>query len=59
MSKKFCNILIHACLRYFYHVSEAVPPVEGTQCSFVVFGALTCWALLHFLCDLKAAQMSM
>ena len=28
-------------------------------CSKVVDGVLTCYALLHFVCDLKAAQMNM
>ena len=38
-----------------YHVTEAVHAVVG---SIVVVSALTRRALLHSMCDLKAAQMN-
>ena len=38
-----------------YCITEAVQAVVG---NIVVGGALTCCALLHSICDLKAAQMN-
>ena len=59
MSLKFGNILVCACLRCVYHVTEAVYlcKVPAVVDSILVVSALTRWALLHSMCDLKAAQM--
>ena len=51
MSQKFCSILVGASL----HVTKTVQAVIG---SIVVVGVLTCYALLHSMFDLKAAQMN-
>ena len=39
-----------------YHMAKAVQAVKG---GIVVVGGLTYYALLHSMCDFKAAQMNM
>ena len=55
VSQKFCNILRRVSLRRLYHVTEAVQAVVG---SIAVVSPLTHCAMIHFVCDLKAAQMN-
>ena len=59
-SQKFCNILVvRASWLHVYHVTETVqaaekkPPVVS---SIGVVSALKCYALIHFVCDLKVEQ---
>ena len=52
----FGNILACTSEQHVYPMTEAFPADIG---SVVIVGALTCYALLHSMCDLKAAQMSM
>ena len=60
ISQKFYNNLIHASIWHIDHIAEAVQAVEGNHCgiSIMVVGVLTCYALLHSMCNLKAAQMN-
>ena len=53
-SHKFCNILVCANLQ-FNNISEAIWAIETTW--YMVIGVLK-YALLHFICDLKATQMN-
>ena len=59
LSQKFCNILVHACLQYVFHVTEEVQAMEGIHfvVSIVVVGVPKC-TLLHSMCDLKPVQMN-
>ena len=34
MSQKFCNILVCACLKCIYHITEAVQAMEATHCGW-------------------------
>ena len=40
-------------------MTETVQVMGGVVSSIVLVGVLTCCALLHFMCDLKTAQMNM
>ena len=54
--------MVHASLQCVYHVTKAIQAMEGIHCdccSIVVVGVLTCYALLHPVCDLKTAQINM
>ena len=53
--QKFCNILIYGSLRCVYPATKAVQAIVGT---IVVVGMLICCALLHWVYDLKAAQIN-
>ena len=54
VNQKFYNILVCANLQC---VTEVVQAVGGTVIgSIVVVGVLTCYALLHSVCDLKVPQ---
>ena len=55
MSQKFCNILVDASLWCIYHMTKTVQAVIG---SIMVVSIVT-HALLHCVCDLKAAQMNL
>ena len=52
VSQKFCNILVEcASLQCVYHITEAIQAMVGS----IIIGVLTSSALLHSMCDLKAA----
>ena len=61
-SQKFYKILLCASLQHGYHMTEEIQSVREVSVvggSIMVVGVLACHALLHFVCDLKLAQMNM
>ena len=59
VSQKICKILIYANLRCVCHVAKIVHVVESTSRSSIEASVLSCYALLHLVRDLKAAQMKL
>ena len=60
MCQKCCIIFVCASLQCICCMTKAVQPVVVLHCvdSIVIVGVLTRYALLHFMCDFKAAQMN-
>ena len=57
VSQKWFNILVHINLRYEYYSTKIVQILITVVVTIMVVGILTCCALLHSVCDLKAAQI--
>ena len=56
MSQKLRDILLCVSLRHVYHVNETIQVVliPAVLASIVLVGALTRFAFLNFICNLKA-----
>ena len=60
LSQRFCYDLVHCILQHINHMTESIQQrkVIAVFGSIVVVDALTPCALLHFVFNLKAAQMN-
>ena len=60
VSQKLCIIFVHATLQHVCHMTDKFKPSNvHIVVDKIVVGVLTHCALLHSMCDLKAAQMSL